>query len=247
LKGELSETKGTRTKLTIAKAPPPLQFGRVVAKAGGLTAYARVRVAPVLPFQADFTKVPAGRTPAGWVNTQGKFSVVKLPTGEVVLKKRNDNASPLVARAHAFIGLPELTDYTLEADVQGTKVKKDMPDVGIDVNRYTLLLVGNTQQLRLVSWDALPRIDKTIVFPWKPDTWYSMKLTVKVAGSKALVQGKVWPRGTPEPTDWTVEVEDPVANTEGAPALYANSTGIGGPKEPGTEIYFDNVKITPNK
>jgi outer membrane protein assembly factor BamB len=249
LRGELSEKNGKGTKLTVGKPPmaPPNQFGRVVAKVGGVTGYARVRVAAALPFHADFSRVPLGRTPGGWVNTAGKFEVAKLPDGKVVLRKLNVNPSPLVSRAHAFIGLPTLTDYTIEADVLGTKVRADMPDIGIDANRYTLMLVGNTQQLRLISWDALPRIDRTIQLPWKPGEWYTLKLTVKVEGDKAIVRGKVWPRDAGEPEKWTVEVEDPVGNKEGAPALYGYAAGILGPGQPGTEIYYDNVKITPNK
>jgi outer membrane protein assembly factor BamB len=249
LQGELSEKNGKATKLTVGKPPMarPNQFGRVVAKVGDREGYARVRVAAALPFNADFSKVPEGRAPSGWVNTAGKYAVAKLPDGAVVLRKLNVNPSPLVSRAHAYIGLPTLTDYTIEADVQGSKAREDMPDIGIDANRYTLMLAGNTQQLRLVSWDALPRIDKTIAFPWEPGKWYSMKLTVKVEGEKALVRGKVWPRDAGEPKEWTVEVEDSVGNKEGAPALYAYSAGILGPDQPGTEIYFTNVKITPNK
>ena len=99
----------------------PAQFGRVVAKAKGLTAYARIRVAPIAPYTADFAKVPVGRTPGGWVNCQGKFSVVKMADGTAALKKRNNAPSPLVARAHAYIGLPSLTGYTIQSDVQGTQ------------------------------------------------------------------------------------------------------------------------------
>ncbi len=246
LQGTLGAMSGKSTTFTVAKERP-VQFGRVVAKVGDLTGFARVRVAPALPFTADFTKVREGRAPAGWVNTAGKFSVVKLPTGETVLRKRNDNPSPLVARAHAYIGLPDQTDYTIESDVYGTKVRSDLPDIGIEANRYTLFLGGNIQQLRLYSWDALPRIDKTIQFPWKPNTWYRMKLTVKVDEKKAIVRGKVWERGGEEPKDWTIELEDPVPNREGAPALYGYAAGIIDAKNPGTEIYYANVKIAPNE
>jgi outer membrane protein assembly factor BamB len=246
LRGELSEKKGTTTKLTVAPAPPG-QFGRVVARYGKLTGYARVRVAWVPPLKTDFSKVPPGRTPGGWVNCAGKFAVVKLPDGRVVLKKRNDNPSPLVSRAHAFIGLPSQTNYTIEAEVMGTKVRTDMPDVGVDANRYNLMLAGNTQQLRLTSWDALPRIDRTVTFPWKPGVWYHMKLTVQVEGDKAVVRGKVWQRDEPEPTEWTVEVEDPTPNREGAPALYGYAAATESDGQPGTDIYYDNVKVTPNK
>jgi outer membrane protein assembly factor BamB len=246
LAGKLSTASGESTKLTVGSMPPA-QFGRVVAKMGELTAYARVRVAPKLPYAPDFSKVPEGRTPGGWVNCQGKFAMGKLKDGTVVLKKRNDTPSPLVARAHAFISVPETTGYTIEADVQGTKVGSDLPDMGVDANRYNLVLSGNTQQLRLVSWDALPRIDKTLSFPWKPEVWYRMKLTVEVNGDKAVAKGKVWPRDEQEPAEWTVTVEDPRPIREGSPALYGNSTGIISPMQPGTEIYYANVKVIPNK
>jgi hypothetical protein len=245
MKGNLSTVSGTSTKLTVG-SEPPAQFGRVVAKANGLTTYARIRVAPMMPYTIDFARVPLGRTPGGWVNCQGKFSVEKMADGTVALKKRNDAPSPLVARAHAFIGMPKMTDYTIQADMQGSKLRSDMPDMGVDANRYNLVLIGNTQQLRLVSWDAIPRIDQTIAFPWKSNVWYRMKLTVKVQDDKAIVRGKVWPRDEAEPDKWTVEVEDSTPNREGAPALYGNSTGITA-KQPGTEIYYTNVKITPNQ
>ena len=246
LKGTLSDDSGPTTKLTVG-SNPRAQFGRVVAKANGLTTSARIRVAPVLPYTTDFAKVPPGRTPGGWVNCQGKFAVAPMKDGTLALKKRNDVPSPLVARAHAFIGMPNMTGYTIQADMQGSKLGEEMPDMGVDANRYSLHLIGNAQQLRLISWDALPRIDNSIPFPWKPDTWYRLKLTVEVQGDKAVVRGKVWPRDQPEPEKWTVEVEDSTPNREGAPALYGNSTGIQDAKHPGTEIYYANVKITPNK
>ncbi|HEY7155116.1 MAG TPA: PQQ-binding-like beta-propeller repeat protein [Gemmataceae bacterium] len=247
MKGDLSAKSGTSTKLTVGN-DPPAQFGRVVAKANGLTAYARIRVAPLLPYTIDFAKeVPLGRTPGGWVNCQGKFAVAKMKDGTTALKKRNDVPSPLVARAYAFIGLPNTTGYTIQADVQGSKLRADLPDMGVDANHYSLVLIGNTQQLRLISWDALPRIDESIAFPWKPDVWYRMKLTVEVKGDKAIARGKVWPRDEPEPEKWTVEVEDSTPNRQGSPALYGYSTGIQGPTSPGTEIWYTNVKVTPNK
>lgn len=83
-------------------------------------------------------------------------------------------------------------------------------------------------------------------FPWKPDTWYHMRLKVSPQNGKALVQAKVWPTAEKEPDKWTVEAEDAYPNTEGTPFLYGYSVGDVGPMEPGTAVYFDNLKITPN-
>jgi outer membrane protein assembly factor BamB len=246
LKGQLSDEKGEMTKLTVDKAPPPGQFGRVVATMGELTAEARVRVAWRLPIVTDFSKVPEKRFPGGWANTQGKFEVVKLDE-RMVLQKTAVIPSPLVARANAYMGMPGMSDYTIEAEVRGGKVRGDLPDMGIVANRYTLALWGNNHQLRLTSWDAVPRINKTIAFDWKPDVWYHLKLTVDMQGEKAVVRGKVWERSADEPSKWTVEVTDPNGNKEGSPALYGNAMAVDGPEKPGTPIYYDNVKVTPNK
>jgi outer membrane protein assembly factor BamB len=245
INGELGATSGTSTKFTAAKAPNG-QFGRVVAKSGELTGYTRIRVVPVLPYFNDFSKVPVGRTPAGWVNTMGKYSVVKGPNGQNVLKKRNDNAAPPVARINAYIGAPDASDYTIETEVYGTKLPdrgKDMPDIGVGANRYVLFMIGNDQELRLGTWDAQKRIEKKLPFPWKPETWYRMKLT---ADRKGVVKAKVWPKDQNEPEKWTIEIEDPVPNTEGAPMIYGFPNGVLDAKNPGPEIYYSYVKITPN-
>jgi outer membrane protein assembly factor BamB len=250
LQAKLSGEEGSATKVTINKEKaPPAQFGRVVAKLGKLTAEVRVRVVPTYPYVPNFANIPLKRTPGGWVNCQGKFEMVALNEGGTerhVLKKTAINPSPLVARANAYIGMPDSKNYTIEADLMGTKVVNDLPDMGICANRYSLTLWGNTQQLRLTSWDAIPRVDKSIGYAWKPNTWYSLKLTVDVSGGKAVIRGKVWQRGEKEPADWTVEFTDPVPNTTGAPTIYGNATGIEDGK-PGTDIYYENVKITPNK
>jgi outer membrane protein assembly factor BamB len=228
-----------------AAAVPPWQQGVVAATADGVTGRARVRIIPKLPFTQTFEKVPPGRVPAAWVNCQGKFVIVKHD-GANVLKKLGNNSNPLVARAYTYIGMPTLSNYTVEAELMGTKVRNDLPDMGIVNSRYTLMLDGNKQQLRLMSWEALPRVDKGMAFPWKANTWYHMKLMVVPEGDKAIARAKVWPKGEPEPQAWTTEFEDPTPNLEGSPALYGYATGILDPAV-GTEIMYANVKVTPNK
>jgi outer membrane protein assembly factor BamB len=240
-------------KLTVSDKVPG-QFGGVVAKAEGLTGRARVRVAAKLPYTQDFTKVPVNRTPGGWVGAQGKF-LVKEVGGKHVLAKNNTVASTLVAKANAYITTPEVGagDYTIQCDMQGSLKKDNLPDMGLINCRYTLLLTGIGQKdgvgqkLSLQSWDALPRIDETVPFVWKPGTWYTMKLSVEQKDGKASLKGKVWERGKPEPEAWTVTFEDPTPNGPGSPGLHGNSTDVNGPNDPGTEIYYDNVKVTPHK
>src|SRR5207237_10383771 len=116
---------------------------------------------------------------------------------------------------NAYIGMPKLHDYTIQADVLGTKKRDDMPDLGVVANRYTLQLDGTKQRLRILSWDAVPRVDKGIDWSWKPDVWYRLKLTVDVKDGAGIVRGKAWARDQEEPNVWTIEFKDPVPNEHG--------------------------------
>jgi outer membrane protein assembly factor BamB len=241
LRGAIEKGKGT----FMAAKEVPGQQGYVEAKVGNLTARARVRVAPQIPYTLDLNKVPVGATPGGWVNCQGKYAVVDKD-GRHLLKKLADNSAPPVARANAFITTPNAANYAIKADIMGSEVDGNLPDHGIVNCRYTLELSGAKQQLRIHSWDAQSRIDKVVEYPWRPNQWYTLKLIVEQRDGKAVVRGKAWPRDQAEPSAWNIEVEDPRPNREGAAAIYAYATAIL-PGRPGTESFFDNISITPSR
>ena len=54
----------------------------------------------------------------------------------------------------------------------------------------------------------------------------------------ALVRGKVWKTGEPEPAAWTIEKTDTIPHREGSPGLYGD--GI-------SEVYFDNLRVYKNQ
>lgn len=236
-------------ELTVA--PLPSQQGYVEFDSGGIKARARVRVAAQLPWKQDFEKAPEGSSPGGWVNANGKFTVVKLPDGNLVLMKNNTDPRPPLAKANAFITLPDAANYTIQADLMGTQVRGGMGDFGIINSRYTLVLDGKTdpdskkRQVRLLCWEARPRIQRIEDFDWQPDVWYTAKLAIEHKEKTAVVRGKVWKKGDPEPAGWTVEFEDPSPNRGGAAGLYGyvtNSTAT----QTGANCYYDNVTITPD-
>ena len=65
-----------------------------------------------------------------------------------------------------------------------------------------------------------------------------MKLQAKVQGDRAVVRGKLWPRGEAEPDAWLITAEDPSPNRSGSPGLYGNANVC--------EIHLDNISVTPN-
>jgi outer membrane protein assembly factor BamB len=246
--------KGKAEGAEVTVDPVPSQQGYVEAKWGALTARARIRVAAPVTYSQDFDRVPEGAVPGGWVNAQAKFVIKKLPDGTIVLAKVNTDSRPPFARANAYITGPGLSNYTIQSDVYGTRVRDRMPDAGVVNSRYTLILDGKPdpdtkkRAVRLVSWEARPRVNLAADYDWQPDTWYTMKLAVEPAGGeKVTVRGKVWKRDETEPAAWTFTFEDPAGNANGAAAIYGYvSDPLISAESPGSDIYYDNVAVTPN-
>lgn len=242
---------------TLTLAANPGQQGYVDVKVGELTARARVRAVPQLPYTQDFEKVPVGATPGGWVNTQGKYVVEEVTLNgkkEKVLSKVANDPRPPIARANAYICVPASSNYTIQADVYAGEVRGELPDVGVVANRSLLELEGKTEfvdgkekrHLQVISWEARNRIKTGVEFNWKKDTWYTLKFTVEVKDGEGVLKGKAWERGTKEPEEWTITVNDPFPNTEGAAALYGYVSNASS-ETAGSPIYYDNVSVTPNK
>ena len=115
--------------------------------------------------------------------------------------------------------------------------KARMPDMGLIAQRYTLDLMGAAQQLQLRSWppQVATYFAKTIPFSWEAGRWYVMKFEARTSGPAAVLRGKVWPRGEPEPAAWTIEATHAAGNLQGSPGFFGNSKD--------SEIYIDNVRV----
>jgi outer membrane protein assembly factor BamB len=218
-------------------APSSSSAGFVKATVGGVTGQARVRVIAPLPWTFDFEN-PAGEAPPPWwTGAPGKvFQRSVEGIGNVLVRPRDDTVG---RRAKVLMGPATLSGYTVEADVRGSEQRRQRGDTGIINQRYALVLFGNGQKLELHPWQAADEMTVRIPFEWAADTWYRMKLRVdNQPDGTALVRGKVWPTGQPEPDAWTIEKRDTIAHREGSPGIYGD--GI-------SEVYFDNVSIYPNK
>jgi hypothetical protein len=211
------------------------QAGKVTAKAGSLEAAARVRVVPPLPWSYDFEAVEVGKTPPWWIAAGNKFPVKELDGGKVLSK-------PPVAvgldRSDVFLGPPTLSSYTIQADLRGSIQGRKRPDVGLINSGYHLDLMGNHQKVQLRAWPSELRLEKSVPFSWEPDVWYTMKFRVDQQGDKSLLRGKVWRRGEPEPSEWTITAEDPQPVRQGSPGIYGYSAA---------EIYYDNIQVMVNE
>jgi outer membrane protein assembly factor BamB len=234
----LAGLKGTVSDGTFTVAnDATFQGGTIKATVGGVSGEARARVVPNLPLNITFDSYTDGTNPPGWVNaTAGKFVVAALD-GKKVLQKPPDET--LFKRIRMFFGPVEWHDYTYEGDVRVNMRRRQMGDIGITAQRYSLVLYGNTQQLKIEPWEPEIQRSVTIPFEWKQDAWYRLKLRVEnQTNGSVRVQGKAWAVGSPEPDKWMIEKIDPHGNRQGAPGVFIDAQ---------FGAYLDNLKLTANK
>jgi outer membrane protein assembly factor BamB len=214
--------------------------GRVKATVGGIAGVARVRVIPPLPWEMTFDEFAAGALPAWWVNASSKFAVKEIE-GNKVLTKLSDNQFSFIRRARTFAGQHTWSNYTTESDVRFVMRRRTMGDAGVVAQGYQLVIFGNHERLELQSWQPETKRTMTVPMTVRPDTWYRLKLRVeRLPDGSVRARGKAWPVGDPEPEKWMLERTDPpgLSITMGSPGLYGDAP---------FDIYFDNLKVTPNR
>lgn len=182
-------------------------------------------------------------TKFGWPNKKGiELTVERGPrkiTGNGAMLKIS--TIPRGARSQSWFGQTDLHDYTIQSDVCGATRNGRLPDVGVIGQRYSMVLMGDSQKIEIRTWPAHDyRMRKSIPFTWKPETWYTMKFESANKDGKVALRGKVWPRTDPEPSQWTIEVTDPSPhpNLTGSPGIFGDAQI--------TEIFYDNILVTKN-
>ncbi len=217
--------------------------GSVVATFDDMTAKARIRVVPSIPFSEDFEGTETGSRPGYMLGYLARFAVAEHDGSKVLAK----GPSPVKIHRHiTFLGAPWHDNYTVEADLKADAENPENPDLGLINGGYTmeLLSIGARPgappgpKLQVRSWQAGLRIATDIEFDWTPGTWYRMKLRVDQQEDSALIRGKVWPRGEDEPADWSIEVTDALPILSGAAGISAYSPSF---------VYFDNFQVSENE
>ncbi len=242
--GEIDQ-QGVYTSPTTMRHAP----ATVVAKVGELSGNARIRVVPPLPWKFDFDDIDlaadskTGRTegepPLTWVGARYRHKVRDVDGERVMVKV---SYIPKGTRSQLWMGHPDLSNYTIQADLKAGKGNK-MPDMGVIAQRYTLDMTGVTQQLHIYSWPPQVITHTTEPFEWKANVWYTVKFQAMTEagkdGDQVVLRGKVWPRDEKEPEKWAIETVATSPNVVGSPGLYGDATNA--------EVYIDNVRVTANQ
>lgn len=237
----------------------------VTCKVGDLQGTARIRVIPSLPWKFDFND--GEDVPLTWIGGRVRYELRDVD-GERFMAKRTILPTPknprnkLGTRSQMWMGPVDLTNYTVQADVQLQKgvgseslaeTLEDTPDappdaspsavkvadMGLINSRYAFTISGASKEIRLYSWGVSDhRTQAKESYPVEPSVWYTLKIRVEPKGDTALVQGKIWKRGEAEPSDWSIEFTDHAPNLQGSPGLFGNSQQA--------EFFVDNLTVEPN-
>ncbi len=210
------------------------QTGKIVAKVGELTATARARVYPPLPWSFDFEEYETGKFPKHWIGANRIYLAGQKDGAKVLVKAPRGRG---LNRTFLYMGSSSLSDYTIEADVFGEGTKRRRPDIGLINSGYILDLAGAKNHLEVRSWTAELRMAKQVPFEFEPLTWYRMKMKVVSSEEKATIYGKVWKKSDPEPEAWTITVDDPHPIRSGTPGLLGYSP---------VNVFYDNVTVYAN-
>ncbi len=174
--------------------------------------------------------------PLPWIGARFKWDIRSIE-GNNVLVKTLDRV--LFQRATTFIGDPDMSQYTVEADLMTDGNRRMKSNVGLINQRYVFELVGNWQLLEVSS--NHDRIKVSVPFKWATKTWYRMKTRVDLADDgSGVAKAKVWKRGEAEPSAWTIEVPHKHAHPNGAPGLRGFSP------QSRYSVYVDNISVYSN-
>lgn len=220
------------------------QFMKILDIAGNLEA-SKSKIDPLLEILKK-EQLVKGWTWETWTTKEGdvefkgiRLTVQKGPReieGNGVMMKIT--TIPKGMRSQGWMGPVNLSNYTIEADVFASD-KAALPDIGLIGQGYTFDLMGASQQLQIRTWTPqLERMSESVPFPWKARTWYRLKFRTAVENDKAVLRGKVWEVGQPEPKDWQITAEDARPTTIGSPGFFGNAKD--------SELFYDNVEVYAN-
>lgn len=243
-----SEVDATITG-NVLKAPAgaKVSAGQLQVKWNNLTGFTRGRIVAGPGYAENFDAMPLGQKnefnedvgfpPLAWLGARVKWHVLDKDGSRVAANRLDD---VLFQRTMNFFGLPELKNYTLEADVMTDGTRRVMSSVGLVNQRYLITLAANSRILEISSNHE--RVKESVPFAARPNVWYRLKTRVDAdaSGPGGFVRAKLWERGQPEPAAWTIEIRQDQLHAQGAPGVFAFSP------QSQKRVFIDNLSLVSN-
>ncbi|MCB1242465.1 MAG: PQQ-binding-like beta-propeller repeat protein [Verrucomicrobiales bacterium] len=244
-----AEMDATVTNDTFAAADTAkVSAGMFKGTIDGQSGFVRGRVIPKIPFTENFDSaqlvvdhptdgVKFAYPTLPWIGARFKWEVRELD-GNKVLAKTLDRV--IFQRSLTFMGDPDASNYTVQADVMTDGNRRTKSVVGLINQRYIISLVGNSNEIEVSS--NFERITYKQPFPIQANVWYTLKTRVDLnPDGSGVVRGKAWQKGQPEPEAWSIEYTHKDAHKKGSPGLFGFSP------QSQKRVYIDNISVTPNE
>ena len=183
-------------------------------------------------FEENFEKVEVGKAPEGFLVLSGGFTV-QQEGGNKFLELP---WSPLDTFG-AIFGPNEKAGISAGGKFFGTKQGRKFPTFGVSVQGvggYRLQVSPAKKALEVFKGDDL---QKSVPFEWASGAWTSLRIQIRPAGAKWIVEGKAWPATSPEPAAWTISLDATEEPPQGRVALWGSPFS-------GEPIRFDDLAVT---
>jgi hypothetical protein len=184
--------------------------------------------APVL-FERDFNQSTADNCLDGISIYEGNFGFKKLGEDRCL-------QSAIVEAFQGFMFGPDNVDSVdLQADFYAFLTEAAMPTFGLGSHGSKgprlIACQNNTHpELRLIL--GSDELHGRHPFSLKPQAWHTMRfVTERLPNGYLWCRGRIWPRGTPEPTYWMIDIKTGQAS---AWVVTFNRN----------PVYIDNIKAT---
>jgi hypothetical protein len=182
-------------------------------------------------FSENFNALEVGKLPTGFAAFAGAFRVQEDASGRFLELP----GAPLDSFGVLF-GPNAKAPLSASAKIFGTKTKRKMPAFGLSlggVGGYRLQVSAAKGALEIFKGDQ-PRA--SVPFAWASDSWTALRIQIREAEGKWLVEGKAWPAAAAEPSDWQVRFETAEPPVEGRAGVWGNPFS-------GTPIRFDDLDV----
>jgi len=197
------------------------------------TACSPVRAAAL--YENNFENAEIGKVPDDFLVLEGGFAV-KQEEGNKLLELPG---APLDSFA-ALFGPTESSNLVVSASINGTGKGRRYPTFGVGLNGVAgyKLQVSPAKSVLEIYRDQAAKA--TVSFEWKSGEWTLMKLQLRSPkAGEWRVEGKAWPKGSPEPAGWMISFDDKEPPPSGRPSVFGSPFS-------GLPIKFDDLVVQPS-
>jgi hypothetical protein len=187
---------------------------------------------PTVLYAQDFEKLPVGPPPEEFMVLGGQFAVKAESTNKFLELP----GAPLDSFAVQF-GPGEKENLAVGARILGTAKGRRAPTFGVGlggVTGFKLQVAPGKKALELLK-DQESKA--SVSFDWKSGEWVQLHLQIrKVKDGEWRVEGKAWPRGSAEPKEWMISLDEKEEPVSGRASVLASPFA-------GTPIWFDDLAV----